>query len=154
MKFIHIHDICFRISETKSRSEKLRSDERTRYRTMNYLPPILYHRFAVPLPYTPTLALQHKLHQYQLSRRRESQNHPDLLLLLEHRPVYTGGRRQKSEELEEERKRLEGLGADWVATDRGGQTTYHGPGQITGYPLLDLGRMGVCYLARVVDRVK
>lgn len=122
---------------------------------MSSLPPILYRRFACPLPYAQTLALQHKLHEYQLSRRRASQDHPDLLLLLEHRPVYTGGRRQKTEELEEERKRLEGLGADWVATDRGGQTTYHGPGQITGYPLLDLGRMGVrCFFHDVANSLK
>ncbi|KAG9120955.1 hypothetical protein FRC07_003297 [Ceratobasidium sp. 392] len=106
------------------------------------LPPILTHLFPRPLPYLHTLIAQNKIHALQLEQRRtDPENTPDVLLLLEHRPVYTAGRRQKTEDLELERSRLEGIGADWVQTDRGGQTTYHGPGQLTAYPLLDLGRM-------------
>ncbi|KAH9836568.1 chloroplast lipoate protein ligase [Rhodofomes roseus] len=105
------------------------------------LPPILYHYFQLPLPYARTLALQERIHQIQLLRRRSGQ-HQDYLLLLQHRPVYTAGRRQllTSPEVEAEAARLTHIGADFVATKRGGQTTYHGPGQIVGYPLLDLGR--------------
>lgn len=105
------------------------------------LPPILYHYFRLPLPYARTLALQEHIHQTQLLRRRSGQ-HQDYLLLLQHRPVYTAGRRQllTSPEVEAEATRLTHIGADFVATKRGGQTTYHGPGQIVGYPLLDLGR--------------
>ncbi|QRW05798.1 lipoyl(octanoyl) transferase [Ceratobasidium sp. AG-Ba] len=106
------------------------------------LPPILTHLFPRPLPYLRTLAVQNKIHALQLEQRRADPGHaPDVLLLLQHRPVYTAGRRQKVEDLQLERARLEGIGADWVQTDRGGQTTYHGPGQLTAYPLLDLGRM-------------
>lgn len=103
------------------------------------LPPVFYHYFRTPLPYARTLALQEKIHQIQLASRRASSHH-DILLLLQHRPVYTSGRRQTELELETERARLTNTGADFVMTSRGGQLTYHGPGQLVGYALLDLGR--------------
>lgn len=112
------------------------------------LPPILYHHFRTPLPYLSTLALQERLHALQLSLRRESSSsspsdlgtHPDILLLLQHRPVYTAGRRQGGPELESEEARVRSFGADFCRTSRGGELTYHGPGQLVGYPLLDLRR--------------
>ena len=97
------------------------------------LPPVFYHHFRTPLPYAKTLVLQEKLHQIQLAARRTS-SHQDLLLLLQHRPVYTAGRRQTGDELAQERTRVVQTGADFVATARGGQLTYHGPGQLVGYP--------------------
>ena len=103
------------------------------------LPPVFYHYFQTPLPYARTLALQERIHQIQLASRRVSSHH-DILLLLQHRPVYTTGRRQTEHELQTERARLTKLGADFITTSRGGQLTYHGPGQLVGYPLLDLGR--------------
>jgi lipoyl(octanoyl) transferase len=66
-------------------------------------------------------------------------NRPPTLLLLEHPHVYTFGRRGQVENLlwgEEELKRR-GVSVHWV--DRGGDVTYHGPGQLVGYPLLPLG---------------
>lgn len=117
------------------------------------LRPIVYYVFSKPLPYLPALALQEKIHAIQVRSREPDKEysqsslsrtqHPDILLLLEHRPVYTAGRRQDAQELEDERHRLVKSGADWVATQRGGETTYHGPGQIVGYSLFDLTRMGV-----------
>jgi lipoate-protein ligase B len=104
------------------------------------LPPVLVHYCMKPLPYASTLALQERLHDIQLSWRRQGQTVHELMLLLQHRPVYTAGRRQTEEELGPERARLAHLGADFVSTQRGGQLTYHGPGQLIGYPLLDLGR--------------
>ncbi|KAJ3507452.1 hypothetical protein NLJ89_g6298 [Agrocybe chaxingu] len=103
------------------------------------LPPILVHTFARPLPYRQTWALQERLHQLQLALRRTNE-HPDVLLLLEHRPTYTAGRRQTEPSIRDERIRLENLGADFITATRGGQLTYHGPGQIVGYPLIDLSR--------------
>ncbi|KAK7468626.1 hypothetical protein VKT23_003130 [Stygiomarasmius scandens] len=104
------------------------------------LPPIFFHKFPLPLPYARTLALQERVHSLQLAQRKLDNSHKDILLLLEHRPVYTAGRRQTEESVSDERNRLLSIGADFVRTNRGGELTYHGPGQIVGYPLLDLSR--------------
>eukprot|EP01134_Creolimax_fragrantissima_P002039 CFRG2039T1 len=61
----------------------------------------------------------------------------DVLLLCQHPPVYTLGRRLKKDD--EEKSRLEALGAEYHKIGRGGQITFHGPGQLVGYPILDLG---------------
>ncbi|PPQ71841.1 hypothetical protein CVT25_006361 [Psilocybe cyanescens] len=103
------------------------------------LPPIFYHSFARPLPYNPTWQLQQCIHTLQLLLRSKSA-HSDVLLLLQHRPTYTSGRRQTDPSIDLERVRLQSLGADFVPATRGGQLTYHGPGQIIGYPLIDLSR--------------
>ncbi|KAJ2919329.1 hypothetical protein MD484_g1101, partial [Candolleomyces efflorescens] len=122
------------------------------------LPPVFFHFFRPPLPYLPAWGLQDALHRLQLLLRKHAE-HNDLLLLLQHRPVYTAGRRQTDTELDPERTRLTALGADFVPSSRGGQLTYHGPGQIVGYPLLDLSRyspiMGtrdyVCRLQKTLE---
>lgn len=66
---------------------------------------------------------------------------PPTLLLLEHPHVYTFGRRGKQENLlwGESKLREKGISIHWV--DRGGDVTYHGPGQLVGYPLLPLGQV-------------
>jgi len=101
--------------------------------------PALYHYFRTPLPYVQTLALQERIHHLQLLHRKTS-SHKDILLLLQHRPVYTAGRRQTEDSVQDERVRLTNIGADFVPTHRGGELTFHGPGQIVGYPLVDLSR--------------
>jgi lipoyl(octanoyl) transferase len=60
------------------------------------------------------------------------------LFLLEHPPVITLGRNAHDRDVLAGRERLEALGVAVEATDRGGQVTYHGPGQLVGYPVLDL----------------
>jgi lipoyl(octanoyl) transferase len=67
---------------------------------------------------------------------------PDLLLLLEHPPVYTKGRRSAPEELPmgEDWYRMQGI--EVTDTDRGGRVTYHGPGQLVGYPIVSLRPYG------------
>ena len=115
------------------------------------LPPVFYHIFRHPLPYKETLALQEEIYNIQNAQRKAalaegqdesegSKEHPDILLILQHRPVFTAGRRQVGPEVLEEEERLKKTGADFVKADRGGQFTYHGPGQIVGYPLIDLAR--------------
>lgn len=66
---------------------------------------------------------------------------PPTLLLLEHPHVYTFGRRGKQENLlwGESQLKEKGIDIHWV--DRGGDVTYHGPGQLVGYPLLPLGQV-------------
>jgi lipoyl(octanoyl) transferase len=63
---------------------------------------------------------------------------PDTIVLLEHPPVITLGRRAEEEELHVP----EGAEVEIVETDRGGKSTYHGPGQLVCYPILDLQRHG------------
>ena len=63
---------------------------------------------------------------------------PDTVLFVEHPPVITAGRRTGEEELHVP----DGVEVDLVETDRGGKSTYHGPGQLVCYPILDLARHG------------
>ncbi len=67
----------------------------------------------------------------------------DLLALVEHPPVYTFGRRVRPEHLLVASDELSKRGAEVVESDRGGDITFHGPGQIVGYPILDLKRRGI-----------
>jgi len=64
---------------------------------------------------------------------------PERLLLLEHDPVYTIGRRGTLEHLTASPAELRAAGASVYRVDRGGDITYHGPGQLVGYPILSLG---------------
>jgi lipoyl(octanoyl) transferase len=77
------------------------------------------------IEYREAVALQERLRE-----RVQAGELPDLLLLLEHPPVYTTGRRSEAGELP--------IGGDVevVETDRGGKLTYHGPGQLVGYPIM------------------
>jgi lipoate-protein ligase B len=63
---------------------------------------------------------------------------PDVLLLLEHPPVYTLGRRGRAEHVLADEAEIAAAGAQVLWVDRGGDATYHGPGQLVGYPILDL----------------
>ncbi len=64
---------------------------------------------------------------------------PDRLLLLEHDPVYTIGRRGSLDHLTASPAELRAVGASAYRVDRGGDITYHGPGQLVGYPIVSLG---------------
>ena len=68
---------------------------------------------------------------------------PDTLLLLEHPHVYTRGRLSRDEHLLTPESDLAALGVPVHETDRGGQVTYHGPGQLIGYPIINLRRLGI-----------
>jgi lipoyl(octanoyl) transferase len=63
---------------------------------------------------------------------------PNYLLFTEHHPVYTLGRQGKEEHLLLSMPHLKEKGVSFFKIDRGGDITYHGPGQITGYPIIDL----------------
>ena len=64
---------------------------------------------------------------------------PERLLLLEHDPVYTIGKRGSLEHLTASPAQLRAAGASAYRVDRGGDITYHGPGQLVGYPIVSLG---------------
>ena len=80
--------------------------------------------------------------QKRLEERRQAGAVPDVLLLLEHAPTYTKGRRSTPDELPmgEEWYRMQGI--EVTDTDRGGRVTYHGPGQLVGYPIMSLKPYG------------
>ena len=93
--------------------------------------PALRIRWLGRVAYDDALALQRRLH---------SHSSDDHLLLLEHPHVVTLGRRGRREHLLVD---VEALGGSVVETDRGGEVTYHGPGQLVGYPILTVpGRRG------------
>jgi lipoyl(octanoyl) transferase len=76
--------------------------------------------------------------QREIERARQEEAVPDVLLLLEHPPVYTKGRRTTTDELPMGEDWYRTQGIDVVETDRGGRVTYHGPGQLVGYPIVSL----------------
>jgi lipoate-protein ligase B len=80
--------------------------------------------------------------QRWLRDAREDGSIPDVLLLLEHPPTYTRGRRSTPEELPMAAEWYEMQGIAVHDTDRGGRVTYHGPGQLVAYPIVDLGAYG------------
>ena len=76
--------------------------------------------------------------QLRLLEARYREEIPDTLLLLEHPHVFTLGRRGVQDDVLAAEAELKSLSADVIETDRGGQTTYHGPGQLVAYPILNL----------------
>lgn len=87
--------------------------------------------------------------QEALVRARTAGEVGDILLLVEHPPVYTLGRSGKVEHLLLDEAGRAAAGIALHRVDRGGDITYHGPGQLVGYPILDLKRL---YRARGYDR--
>ncbi len=91
--------------------------------------------------YEPTLAA---MRAFTEARTADT---PDQIWLCEHPPVYTQGLAGKPEHV------LNPLGIPVVATNRGGQVTYHGPGQVVAYPLVDLRRLNI-YVKEYVYRLE
>jgi lipoate-protein ligase B len=87
------------------------------------------------MPYVEALDLQR-----ELARRRIGGAIPhDLLLLVEHPPVITLGRGFRPEHLQTPREFLDARGVELFEVERGGDVTFHGPGQLVGYPIYQLG---------------
>ena len=76
---------------------------------------------------------------HDLAEQRLAGEIPDTLILLEHPPVYTCGKRWQPEHLRWAQAQMEAAGAELHFVDRGGSVTFHGPGQLVGYPIVDLG---------------
>ena len=95
------------------------------------------------LAYGPVWELQEQLQDRLIEAKRANPPEPlpHLLLLVEHPPVYTLGKNGDDEHLLISRERAQANGIEYFEIDRGGDLTYHGPGQLVGYPILDLDRV-------------
>jgi lipoyl(octanoyl) transferase len=89
------------------------------------------------VPYADALGAQRAM-----AAARHAGRVPDLLLLLEHPPVYTRGRRSTADELPMGEDWYRAQGIEVTDTNRGGRVTYHGPGQLVGYPIVSLRPYG------------
>jgi lipoate-protein ligase B len=89
------------------------------------------------LAYLDALAIQEQLRERMLAGAL-----PDTLLLLEHPPTYTRGRRSGAEDLPLGEDFYRAKGIEVHTTDRGGRLTYHGPGQLIGYPIMAIEDIG------------
>ncbi len=88
--------------------------------------------------------------QDRLRTARQADQVPDVMLTLEHWPVYTRGRRSGAGELPMSEDWYRAQGIDIVDVDRGGKITYHGPGQLVGYPIVRVDDV-VAYLRTLED---
>ena len=107
-------------------TEEEQADAATRRRTLEV-------RWLGRISYARGLELQEEL----VGRRRAGEE-PDLLLLLEHAHVITLGSGSRPEHVLADEARRAEMGIELFETGRGGDVTYHGPGQLVGYPILDL----------------
>ena len=89
------------------------------------------------VPYRDALAIQQAIRA-----RRQAGELPDTLLLLEHPPVYTRGRRSGEGDLPFGEDFYRARGIEVIDTDRGGRLTYHAPGQLVGYPIMGIEDIG------------
>jgi lipoyl(octanoyl) transferase len=89
------------------------------------------------VPYLDAVALQE-----HVSEQRQADELPDTLLLLEHLPVYTRGRRSAEGELPFPKAFYRAKSIEVIATKRGGRVTYHGRGQLVGYPIMGVTDIG------------
>ena len=90
------------------------------------------------MAYRPAWELQHVLVERRIARQI-----PDTLLLVEHDPVITLGRRADPANVLVSAETLRAVGVDLIAVERGGDVTYHGPGQLVGYPIVHLPALGL-----------
>ena len=102
------------------------------------------------VPYADALALQHRIVE---ARKRGALN--DTLLLLQHPLVFTLGRNANDSNIIASPDLLKQLGIDVFQVERGGDVTYHGPGQLVGYPILDLHnyRLDVGWFVRSLEEM-
>lgn len=91
---------------------------------------------VTPLPYSRSLELQREL----AKARGSGAISEDILLLVEHPPVVTLGRATRAHHLTTPAHILAARGVETFEVERGGDVTFHGPGQLVGYPIIDLER--------------
>ena len=87
--------------------------------------------------------LQQRLFEGAIAKKAAGEVPEQTILLVEHPPVYTLGKSGKESNLLVAEEFLKSLGAEFFHIDRGGDITFHGIGQIVGYPILDLSQLGI-----------
>ena len=95
------------------------------------------------VPYGECWTLQRSLFDALLARKGSADDAAGYLLLVEHPPVYTLGKSGHAENMLVSEEFLRSRGAEYYRIDRGGDITFHGPGQAVCYPILDLARLGI-----------
>lgn len=100
------------------------------------------------IPYPDALRVQQEHVEDVLRRRPNGQT----LLLVEHDPVYTVGIRSKRQYTDADVQRFRQIGADFITTNRGGLITFHGPGQLVVYPILDLNSFRAADASSSLDK--
>ncbi|HEX9950556.1 MAG TPA: lipoyl(octanoyl) transferase LipB [Rubricoccaceae bacterium] len=93
------------------------------------------------VPYAEALAFQRRLQAELVAARHEAGGPAHALLVVEHDPVFTLGASGDAANVLVSEADLAARGATFARTDRGGDVTFHGPGQTVAYPILDLGRL-------------
>jgi lipoate-protein ligase B len=89
--------------------------------------------------YEPVREMQRRFQQERIASLEGGPPAPDRMILVEHEPVYTWGKRTKPQHLGRGPEFLRSLGAETFEVERGGEVTFHGPGQLVGYPIIYLG---------------
>lgn len=104
------------------------------------------------VPYLEAWEIQRRFH------KRVVEGHlANLLVLMEHPHVYTLGRRGKNSDILVSERRLKELGVETHFVDRGGEATYHGPGQLVAYPIINLRHSGhgpLDYVCSLINSIK
>lgn len=95
------------------------------------------------MPYRDCWEYQQRLFDVLTARRGDASDEAGWLLTVEHPPVYTLGKSGKAQNLLVGEEFLRAKGAEYYHIDRGGDITFHGPGQAVCYPILDLARLGI-----------
>jgi lipoate-protein ligase B len=108
----------------------------------------VYWTYLGLINYKKALKIQHHIRESLLNKKGE-----ETLLTLEHNPVITLGKSAKIKDLLLPLDKLYSLGIDIEYTDRGGQITYHGPGQLVGYPIIKLSKnKGIKWFLEIIGR--
>lgn len=107
---------------------------------------ILWHiPLRSPISYTKAAQIQDTIVRYNLSQKAVKSPTQDVVLTMEMEPVYTTGRRERGVMTPQEKAQL-AKHASVVQALRGGQTTFHGPGQLVAYPIINLRTTPRCYV--------
>ena len=97
------------------------------------------------MSYNECWQYQQRLFESRLQAQKEQQGGDEAgrILIVEHKPVYTLGKSGNAQNMLLPEARLSALGAEFYHIDRGGDITFHGPGQIVCYPILDIEQLGI-----------